>query len=136
MGKFEDLIDLLLADDDEDADIEVHIFADEPEESKGKHESKPEDDEVEALRKKAKEQNKELAETFGAEIAANVVDFAANSAMITNLLRGNIPIPQDMVDDYNALCEKLYPEHCKPHLKAAMYAGLRELIKEGKRSLE
>ena len=143
MGKFEDLLDLLVADDDDEDDVavEIHMFEDGPkvepeEEPKGKHESKPsEDEDSEVLREKAVKQHKEIIKEFGQEKADDLVNYAAACATITALVRENIPLDQKMVDEYNALCEKIYPEHCTPFAKKIMYMALHEMIEEGKRAL-
>ena len=144
MGKFEDLLDLLMADDNEDKEdvtVEIHMFEDGPrvepeEEPKDKHESKPSEDErSEVLREKASKQRKEIIEKFGLERADDCMNFAAACATINALVRENIPIDQKVVDEYNALCEKLYPEHCTPFAKGIMYIALKQLIEEGKRAL-
>lgn len=148
MGKFEDLLDLLLADDDdeeEDVSVEVHIITDEPdeeqEEPKGKHESKPSEDEedeeaVEELRQSALKQYAEIKDKAGKQKADQVVDLAAHMAMISGLIRDNIPLDQDMVDEYNDLCKKVYPDRCTPFMKAIAYTAMRQMAKEGIESLE
>ena len=149
MGKFEDLLDLLLADDDdeEDVGVEVHIITDGPdeeqEEPKGKHEerkpSKTEDEEleeeVEELREKAKKQHAEIVEKVGKKKADQVVDLAAHCAMISGLLRDTSPLDQDMVDEYTAICKEVYPERSTPLMKAIAYMAMRKMAKEGIDSL-
>ena len=140
----DELLDLLrlLADDDEDEpDLEIEITAESKEEpKKGKHETKTkveeEDEEVEELRKQAKEARKEVIDSFGEDMAGYVVDYAAHSAMLMALLRDDIPLDQSMVDEYNALCEKVHPERCSKVVKTIAYRALREMTEEGKKSLE
>lgn len=144
MGKFEDLLDLLLTDDDDEdgVTIDIHLSDDapdeKPEEPKGKYESKPsdEDDPGEELRKKAMEQHQSIVEEFGKVKADEIVDFAASCATIAALIRQNIPIEQKIVDEYNALCEDLYPEHCTPFAKKVMYMALHEMMEDGKKNFK
>lgn len=147
MGKFEDLLELLMADDDEvETEVEIHLIDSEDEEPKeepkGKHEPKEEEAEdmdddmdVEKLRGKAKEQYKKNAKEFGEEMANAIVDYASYCAMIVNLVRCDIPIDYEIVDHYNDLCKKVHPESCNPMVKAVAYVAMQEMIKEGKKSL-
>ena len=142
MGKFEDLLDVLFGEDEEDKDdvtVEVHIVdkdtdEEEPHE-KDEELHRSQREEVEELHQKAKAQHDEIVEKFGKETADAVVDFAAYCAMINALIRKNIPLDQEIVDGYNALCEKLHPEGCDPFIKFITYAAIREMVKEGKKSL-
>ena len=95
-----------------------------------------EEKEIEELRKRAKAQHDEIADLLGKELADDVVDYAAAAASLVCLLRGNIPLPKDMVDRYNELCERVHPETCTPLSKLIAYRSVRELVKEGKASLE
>ena len=142
-----DLLRLLADDDKDEPDLEVEITVESKEEpkeepKKGKHETKTktkveeEDEEVEELRKQAKEARKEVVDSLGEDMAGYVVDYAAHSAMLLALLRDDIPLDQSMVDEYNALCEKVHPERCSKVVKTIAYRALREMTEEGKKSLE
>ena len=141
VGGLLDLLRLLADDDKDEPDLEVEITVESKEEpKKGKHETKTkveeEDEEVEELRKQAKEARKEVVDSLGEDMAGYVVDYAAHSAMLLALLRDNIPLDQSMVDEYNALCEKVHPELCSEVVKAIAYRALREMTEEGKKSIE
>ena len=95
-----------------------------------------EDDLGEELRKKAMEQHQSIVEEFGKAKADEIVDYAANCATLVALVRQNIPIEQKIVDEYNALCEDLYPEHCTPFAKKVIYMALHEMMEDGKKNFK
>lgn len=94
-----------------------------------------EDEELIALRKEAISARKDLAEEFGEKKASQVVDFASHYAMLESLLHDSLPLDQSMVDEYNALCRKVYPEKCKTVKLALTYAALRKMCELGVESL-
>lgn len=94
-----------------------------------------EDEELIALREEAISARKDLAEEFGEKKASQVVDFASHYAMLESLLHDSLPLDQSMVDEYNALCRKVYPEKCKTVKLALTYAALRKMCELGVESL-
>lgn len=142
-----DLLEELLEDKDRDIEIEVIDDIDDLlgrlQELVDKEDDEPEDEadeeedaELEALRNEAKEARREMAEECGEEKAKDVVALCSHYAMIESLLRDSLPLEQKMVDEYNELCRKLYPENCKTLGLALIYASLRKMNELGVKSIE
>ena len=149
MGKFDEIKEVLelleMMTDDDDCPVKVDVVTNREDLDKklkeleeegfklvddAKNEAE-EDEELEKLRKAAKEQHDTIVKVVGKEKADAVVDFASHCAMLTTLIGDGIPLDQGMVDEYNELCEVVHPERCSKLMRRIAYAAMREMAEEG-----
>ena len=155
MGKFDDLKDLadLLEKLDADEDITVEVVksreeldkrlkeldedgytmvGDEPK----KEPKKKYEDELEEMRKSALKARKDMDKKIGKEAADKHVACAAANSVIKTCLELDIPIPKETFEEYNKLCEEVFPERCDPFMLGLTYMMLDHMREEGVKSLE
>ena len=155
MGKFDDLKDLadLLEKLDADEDITVEVVksreeldkrlkeldedgytmvGDEPK----KEPKKKYEDELEEMRKSARQARKDMDKKIGKEAADKHIACAAANSVIKTCLELDIPIPKETFEEYNKLCEEVFPERCDPFMLGLTYMMLDHMREEGVKSLE
>ena len=161
-GKFDDLKDLLemLERMDEDEDITVEVIHSREDldkrlkeldeegysfvgkDAKPKKEEKPKekveetDEALEKERKKALDAKKALIDKVGKDRTAKLIDSAAASAAIQACLDLDIPIRQDMFEEYNTAVKGAFPERCDLFALSLAYGMIDRMKVEGVKSLE
>ena len=95
-----------------------------------------EDEAIETLRLQAKKQREEMVEKLGVEKTNKIIRLSALCAMITNLMTNNVPLDQDMVDEYNSLCRDLHPELADEFTCKLFYMIARHTAEKASKSLE
>lgn len=157
MGKFGELKDFIemLETLDADEDVKVEVITSraeldkrlkeldeegytliDDEEKVEKKAKKSKEEELEEERQKALNAKERIVKKEGKERADNLISFAAMNASIKSCLDFDIPIREDMFNEYNSLCEKVYPERSDPLFLALAYSFIDRVKEEGVKSLE